>query len=300
MLPEGFTTWDDSEVEEEIFAAELTAALTQIWRAMKPLRKNGNAIPNQAKQIVEKATKAFNERMAEELGVLGDDEDAEEDDDGLSDGAEINIYFTDPILFDMDGDGLNDGDELNSPNPTDPNNSDSDGDGVDDGDEVNTYGSDPNNSDSDGDECTDGVEIETHNTDPNVADTDEDGVDDCAEINQDNPTDPLDSDSDNDGLHDGAEQDASTDPNNPDTDGDTLFDGQEVLQGTDPLNTDTDGDGFSDDVESDANSSSLDPEDYPKGSVVGSGCSSVGANPTGIFAWLSALLGFVFISRRRK
>ena len=59
-------------------------------------------------------------------------------------------------------------------------------------------------------------------------------------------TDPLDPDTDDDRLNDGAELALGTDPFGYDTDGDGLADGNEVDAGTDPLNPDTDGDGLND------------------------------------------------------
>jgi hypothetical protein len=59
-------------------------------------------------------------------------------------------------------------------------------------------------------------------------------------------TDPLDPDTDDDRLNDGAELALGTDPFDDDTDGDDLEDGEEVDAGTDPLNPDTDGDGLGD------------------------------------------------------
>ena len=57
------------------------------------------------------------------------------DGDGLSDGAEVNIYHTDPRNRDTDADGLDDGVEINVYH-TDPNKRDSDNDGMSDGYEV--------------------------------------------------------------------------------------------------------------------------------------------------------------------
>ena len=54
--------------------------------------------------------------------------------DGLSDGDEILIYGTDPLIPDSDYDGLKDGVEIN--NGFDPLNPDTDGDGILDGDEI--------------------------------------------------------------------------------------------------------------------------------------------------------------------
>ena len=68
------------------------------------------------------------------------------DGDGLSDGAEVNVYGTDPLDPDDDGDGLSDGAEVNVYG-TDPLDPDSDGDGFSDGDEV-IVGADPNDPNS--------------------------------------------------------------------------------------------------------------------------------------------------------
>ncbi|MGI6495418.1 MAG: hypothetical protein ACOX5G_04910 [Kiritimatiellia bacterium] len=59
-------------------------------------------------------------------------------------------------------------------------------------------------------------------------------------------TGPLDPDTDDDGLDDGAELALGTDPFGYDTDGDGLRDGEEAEAGTDPLDPDTDGDGLGD------------------------------------------------------
>lgn len=75
------------------------------------------------------------------------DADADSDDDGLSNKREIALE-TDPVLLDTDNDGLSDGDEVNKYN-TDPLKADTDGDGINDSDEIylgldplnpNTYG----------------------------------------------------------------------------------------------------------------------------------------------------------------
>ena len=65
---------------------------------------------------------------------------ADMDEDGLTDGEEVNWYYTDPLQSDTDGDQLLDGDEVFY--YTNPLNRDTDGDGYLDGEEVNS-GSDP-------------------------------------------------------------------------------------------------------------------------------------------------------------
>ncbi|NDG72512.1 MAG: hypothetical protein EBY32_14700 [Proteobacteria bacterium] len=171
-----------------------------------------------------------------EVNTYGTDpKKADTDGDGLSDGAEANAYRTDPKKADTDGDGLSDGAEVNTYG-TDPKKADADGDGLSDGAEVNTYGTDPKKADTDGDGLSDGAEVNTYGTDPKKADTDGDGLSDWAEIST-HGTDPKKADTDGDGLSDGEE----------DTDGDGLNDGAEInTYGTDPKKADTDKDGLSD------------------------------------------------------
>ena len=78
-----------------------------------------------------------------------------------------------------------------------------------------------------------------------------------------NLTDPVDSDSDDDGLSDGGEVNfVGSDPNDADSDDDGLSDGAEVLtHGTDPNDPDTDGDGLSDGDEIAGGSNPLDRND---------------------------------------
>lgn len=135
------------------------------------------------------------------------------DGDGITDDQEIELGL-DPNSADQDNDGLVDGDEVNRYN-TDPTNPDTDGDGLSDGDEVNSYGTDPTNPDSDGDGLNDYEEVITYKTNPNDAngDADGDGVSDLDEINTYN-TDPTNADSDGDGFTDGQEIDMGTNPNN--------------------------------------------------------------------------------------
>jgi hypothetical protein len=172
-------------------------------------------------------------------GTHPDDEDS--DDDGLTDGDEVNTHGTDPLKTDSDNDGLTDFDELNTTN-TLPLDNDTDDDGITDGYESqytfldpNTpgdaaldedsdtlsnlqefqAGTAPDDDDTDDDGLTDGDEVNTTNTFPLVADSDGDGLSDGDEVNTTN-TLPLDADSDDDGINDGPEVFAGTDPLQPD------------------------------------------------------------------------------------
>ena len=64
------------------------------------------------------------------------------DGNGLSDGDEVNTYFTNPLNPDTDGNGLSDGDEVNK-YKTNPLLWDTDADGLSDAQEVLVYGSNP-------------------------------------------------------------------------------------------------------------------------------------------------------------
>ena len=200
------------------------------------------------------------------------------DSDGLGDCDE-QIIGSDSDNADSDDDGLSDGTEVNGSNPTNPLDSDSDDDGLTDGQEdVNLNGgldpgeTNPNNADSDDDGLNDGVEVDgTNPTNPLDSDSDDDGLADGQEDTNANglldfgETNPNDADSDEDGLLDGVEVNLGTDPLDADTDSDELLDGQEVNVGTDPLDSDSDDDGILDgeDVEwLQAAISSLPPEAF--------------------------------------
>jgi len=72
---------------------------------------------------------------AAELNVGLDPNNPDTDGDGVADGDEVDIYFTDPFTADSDGDGVSDGGELFDIR-TDPLVSDTNGDGVSDGEEL--------------------------------------------------------------------------------------------------------------------------------------------------------------------
>ena len=128
--------------------------------------------------------------------------DAEKEDtdgDGLSDGAEVNLHGTNPLLADADGDDLTDGEEIT--HSSNPFVMDTDEDGLNDGMEVNQYGSNPIIVDTDNDGFPDGVEVYDYATNPIVVDTDNDGLTDYDEVFV-NHTDPKLSDTDDDGVDD--------------------------------------------------------------------------------------------------
>lgn len=69
-----------------------------------------------------------NEFSDNDLDGIGDNQDLDDDNDGLTDGEEIVFYDTNPLSSDTDKDFILDKVEIEQ--GTDPNNSDTDGDGV--------------------------------------------------------------------------------------------------------------------------------------------------------------------------
>ena len=171
---------------------------------------------------------------------VGEAEDS--DGDGLSDSLE-NSWCTNPLDVDSDNDGIPDGVEDANHNgmvdegETDPCNADTDGDGTQDGTELGITEPVP---DPDGDGPLLGTDTSIFQPDLDPATT----------------TDPLDADSDDDGILDGAEDTnhdgvvdtGETDPSDLDTDDDGMPDGWEVNHGLNPLfddaSGDLDGDGY--------------------------------------------------------
>lgn len=101
----------------------------------------------------------------EEYRQRTDPSQPDTDGDGLTDGAEVNIYYTSPLLADTDGDTLSDGEEINNFH-TNPNAADSDLDRLNDAAEVIIYKTNPMDKDTDHDGFPDPVEI-AHFSDPN-------------------------------------------------------------------------------------------------------------------------------------
>jgi hypothetical protein len=94
------------------------------------------AEPAPAETTVASATDADGDNYDDtlELEVGLDPANPDTDGDGVADGDEVNIYFTDPWTWDTDGDGLADGEELFGL-LTNPLVWDTDGDGAGDGEE---------------------------------------------------------------------------------------------------------------------------------------------------------------------
>lgn len=183
------------------------------------------------------------------LPVAATDDDPDEDGDGLTASEEAALN-TDPALVDTDQDGLSDGEEVQTVG-TAPLAPDTDGDGILDGDEV-VQGTNPLDEAVAATEAD--VAAEAPATDPaveepaaeapaaelpaatdagNPLDGDGDGLEDAIEFEL--GTDPFDVDTDDDGATDGDEYYVfATGTRNPDTDGDGVLDGDEVANGTDP------------------------------------------------------------------
>lgn len=176
---------------------------------------------------------------------------SDSDNDGLSDGDEVNEYGTEPLVSDSDADGLSDGAEINEYS-TNPLSADSDEDGLTDYDEVNVYASNPLSTDSDNDGMDDFYEITySLNSNENDAqsDFDNDGLVNIDELIV--GTNPAIADSDYDGLNDGVEVHTHfTNPLAKDSDNDRMRDDYEITHGFDPLDNqdatlDADIDGYS-------------------------------------------------------
>ncbi|MBK7951685.1 MAG: VCBS repeat-containing protein [Deltaproteobacteria bacterium] len=148
---------------------------------------------------------------------LADPLDADSDEDGLLDAAEVNTHATDPRDPDSDDDGLSDGAEVNT-HDTDPLDPDSDDDGLSDAAEVNVHATDPLAVDSDGDGLLDNFEV-ANGFAPTLRDENANGKVDGAD------------DADADGLGNAFEQAVGTAVNDPDSDDDGLLDGEEIASG---------------------------------------------------------------------
>ncbi len=158
-------------------------------------------------------------------------ENNDDDGDGLTNGDELCIYFTNPDSLDSDSDGLHDDVEILI--GSNPNTNDSDHDGLMDWDELFLYGTTPTLEDTDSDGINDWEEIFLYGTSPTMGDTDSDGLNDSVELIY--GLNPLCMDSDNDNLLDNFELKIGTDPLDDDSDDDGFYDGIEIEMGKNPL-----------------------------------------------------------------
>ncbi len=209
------------------------------------------------------------------------------DEDGLPDSLETRVgVCTNHLDADTDDDGIPDGEEdadqdgIIDSNETDPCNPDTDGDGIQDGTETGKIlpVDDPDGAGPAVGTDT-GLFIPDSNsntfTDPLKSDTDDDGLaDNLEDANQNgametNETDPANPDTDGDGIQDGVEDlnqngivdGTETDPRDPDTDGDTVDDSLDVFP-LDPNEwADNDNDGIGNNADPDDDNDGM-PDTY--------------------------------------
>ncbi|MGB1129121.1 MAG: hypothetical protein ACPG4K_03645, partial [Haloferula sp.] len=171
--------------------------------------------------------KVWFDNLTATAGVVSDDED----EDGLPDAYELanttppsttSLNPGDDLENGGSGDGLTNLEEYNL--GTDPNDPDSDDDGIEDGSETTT---DPLDPDTDGDGLLDGSNIAVTSGDPRYTAWADDGIlytGDRTFLGEATAgTDPIDSDTDDDGTGDGAEINNGTDPLVPETSSQLAF-----------------------------------------------------------------------------
>jgi hypothetical protein len=125
-------------------APATTALATTTSPATTAPSGSDTTVPNNTEPVAPPEQDPDNDGLSteDEIVIGSDPNDADTDDDGLSDYEEASGAFnSDPTAADTDGDGLDDGQEADL--GTDAGAADTDGDGVDDGTEVNVGNTDP-------------------------------------------------------------------------------------------------------------------------------------------------------------
>jgi gliding motility-associated-like protein len=177
-----------------------------------------------------------NDSDADEAINGTDPNDSDTDDDGVTDGEEINGEDdpSTPYVPTGTSDPLDPCDPLEG-SPACEAAGDNDGDGVSNGDEA-TNGTDPNDSDTDDDGVTDGEEIngEDDPSTPYVPTGTSDPLDPCDPLADSPACNGGGGDTDGDGVSDDDEVINGTDPNDPDSDDDGASDGEEITGVDDP------------------------------------------------------------------
>ncbi len=196
---------------------------------------------------------------------IGDFDDPDDDNDGISDEKEIE-YGTDICGFDADtdGDGVPDSVDDDDDNDGCPDeedfyrldstkcDDDSDKDGILDSQDNCILTSNPDQEDTDGDGVGDACDNCPLEANPDQEDTDEDGVGDACD-NCLSEANPDQEDTDGDGVGDACDNCLSeANPNQEDSDGDDVGDACDNCVGTsNPLQEDSDDDGIGDKCDSD-------------------------------------------------
>lgn len=166
--------------------------------------------------------------------------DPDTDDDGLTDGQEVQDHASDPLRQDTDRDDFTDEEEVEE--DTEPSILDTDEDGLLDAEEVFYSETDPRSADTDGDGFSDTREVEEDSNPDNAKsvptkprkDSDGDGLTDPRE--ELNESDPTVADTDGDGLSDFVEVTVwASYPDLEDSDDDGVDDGDEVAAGRQPM-----------------------------------------------------------------